>query len=91
MGGSPGLVVMGDDSCSKGHGFESRRCILDGHFFTMICCKNKRKRGLSWPIFFKKTITIKNVSIDCDEKGLQMLTKTFPAMVKEKDLLGYFA
>ena len=23
MGGSPGLVVMGDDSCSKDHGFES--------------------------------------------------------------------
>ena len=26
-----GLVVMVDDSCSKGHGFESRRRILDGH------------------------------------------------------------
>ena len=24
VGGSPGLVVMGDDSCSKGHGFESQ-------------------------------------------------------------------
>ena len=31
LGGSPGLVVMGDDSCSKGHGFESQRRILDGH------------------------------------------------------------
>ena len=31
MGGSPGLVVMGGDSCSKGRGFESRRRILDGH------------------------------------------------------------
>ena len=40
MGGSPGLVVMGDDSCSNGRGFESRRRILDGHFFTFICCKN---------------------------------------------------
>ena len=29
-GGSPGLVVMGGDSCSKGHGFESQRRILDG-------------------------------------------------------------
>ena len=38
-GGSPGLVVMGDDSCSKGCGFKSRRCILYGHFFTLICCK----------------------------------------------------
>ena len=30
MGGSPGLVVMGGDSCHKGCGFESRSCILDG-------------------------------------------------------------
>ena len=29
--GSHGLVVMGDNSCSKGPGFKSRRCILDGH------------------------------------------------------------
>ena len=32
MGGSPGLVVMGGDSSSEGHGFESQHCILDGHF-----------------------------------------------------------
>ena len=30
-GGSPGLVVMGVDSRSKGHGFESWHRILDGH------------------------------------------------------------
>ena len=30
-GGSPGLVVMGVDSCSRGRGFESRRHTLDGH------------------------------------------------------------
>ena len=56
-------MVMGDDSCSKGHGFESRHCILDGHFFTLICCKicnvflkktqNKRKRGQGWPTLKK--------------------------------------
>ena len=40
MGGSPGLVVMGKDSRSKGRGFESRYRGLDGHFFTYICCKN---------------------------------------------------
>ena len=40
QGGSPGLVVMGDDSCSRGCGFKSRRHILDGHFFTLICCTN---------------------------------------------------
>ena len=27
----PGLMVMGDDSCSKGLGFESQCHILDGH------------------------------------------------------------
>ena len=39
-GGSPGLVVMDDDSYSRGLGFESQYRILDGHFFTLICCKN---------------------------------------------------
>ena len=33
-------MVMGRDSHSKGCGFESRHCILDGHFFKYICCKN---------------------------------------------------
>ena len=37
--GGPGLLVMGVDSCLKGCGFESQRRILDGHFFTLICCK----------------------------------------------------
>ena len=36
MGGSPGLVVMRDDSCLIGHGFESWHCILDGHDFFHI-------------------------------------------------------
>ena len=31
-GGSPGLVVMGDDSCLRGCGFKSQCCILDGYF-----------------------------------------------------------
>ena len=35
LGGTPGLVVMGGDSCSKGCEFESRHCILDGHFSHM--------------------------------------------------------
>ena len=33
-------MVMGDDSCLKGCGFESWHNILDGHFFTLIFCKN---------------------------------------------------
>ena len=36
MAGSPGPVVMGGDSCSKGRGFESWTWILDGDFFTYI-------------------------------------------------------
>ena len=40
VGGSPGLVIVEGDSCSKGCGFESWRRILDGHFFTLLCCKN---------------------------------------------------
>ena len=49
LGGSPGLVVMGGDSCSKVCWFKSQHCILDGHFLTFICCKNcnvclKRRR-----------------------------------------------
>ena len=64
-GGSPGLVVMGGDSCSKGREFESQHRILDGHFFTFICCKicnvfwkdkNKWKRGLGWPIFLDSVV-----------------------------------
>ena len=39
MGGSPGLVVMGRDSRSKGRGFESRHRKLDGHFSHIIAVK----------------------------------------------------
>ena len=30
---------MGGDSRSEGRGFESQHHILEGHFFTLICCK----------------------------------------------------
>ena len=33
-------MIMGRDSRSEGRGFESGHCLLDGHFFTFICCKN---------------------------------------------------
>ena len=35
----PGLVVKGRDSRSKGRGFKSRHCILDGHFSHIIVVK----------------------------------------------------
>ena len=40
VGWRPGLVVKGRDSGSEGCGFKSWHHILDGHFFTYICCKN---------------------------------------------------
>ena len=49
---SPGQVVMGGDSCYRGHGFKSQHRILDGHFshFTEKNCfqedRNKRKEAL---------------------------------------------
>ena len=52
---SPGLVVMGGDSCSKGHEFESWHRILHVHFSHLFVVKNvmfdwkdknKWKRGL---------------------------------------------
>ena len=36
FGGSPGLVVMGGDTCSEGRWFESQLCILDGHFSHLL-------------------------------------------------------
>ena len=52
LGGSPGLVVMGGCSCSKGREFKSRRHILDGHdicshwfvvkFVTMFVWKDRK-------------------------------------------------
>ena len=33
-------MVMGGDSCPEGHVFESQHHVLDGHFFTLVYCKN---------------------------------------------------
>ena len=55
LGGSPGLVVMGGDSRSKGREFESRHHILNGHFcfvvkFYNVCLKrpkiNEKEAGV---------------------------------------------
>ena len=39
MGGSPGLLVMGRDSHSEGHGFKFWHNILDGHFSQIFVVK----------------------------------------------------
>ena len=53
--------------------FESQHCILDGHFFTDICCKNcndvclkrlkinKKRPGLAY-FFYKKTTSASHSS-----------------------------
>ena len=63
-------MVMGDDSCLKGRGFESWRRILDElTFFKLICCKNcidvclkrpkinEKRPGLA-QFFLKKVIIV---------------------------------
>ena len=41
MGGSPGLVITGGDSCCEGRGFESQHSIMDGPYLHIgICGKN---------------------------------------------------
>ena len=38
-GGSSGLVVMGQDSCSEGHRFKSRHHMLELHFSHIFVVK----------------------------------------------------
>ena len=65
MGGRPGQVVMGGDSCSEGRGFESWHRILDGHnifshiFVVRIVIfvlkrQNKTKKRPRMDHFYKK-------------------------------------
>ena len=55
LGRSPGLVVMGWDSCAEGCRFESQHHMLDGHFWHIFVVKivmfGKTKRIRRWPIF----------------------------------------
>ena len=64
-GNSPGLVVMGDNSCSNVCEFESLRHIPDGHFFKLNRLfkktENKRKRGWGYHIFLKKHLVSGNL------------------------------
>ena len=65
---------MGRDSCSKGCEFESRHCILDGHFshifvvkIVMMCVwkdENKLKRGRGWPTL--KKLSMHTILWTCD-------------------------
>ena len=83
LGGSPGLVVMGGDSCSEGHEFESQHRILDGHdiFSHIFVVKivmfvwkdnNKWKRGRGLPIIIKRIVSIRGskVNMSCEVTDL---------------------
>ena len=61
-------MVMVRESRSKGRELEFLHCILDGHFFTYICCKNcnvclkrpkinEKEAGVG-PFFLKKTFLL---------------------------------
>ena len=73
VGGSPGLVVMGGDSYSKGREFESRHCILSGHFlkylfvvkFVMCVWEDEHKNGKEAEVgLFKKCLAFAgNISV----------------------------
>ena len=79
-------MVMGRDSRSEAHGFESRHRILDGHFFTYICCKNcndvclkrtkinEKEAGVG-PFFLKKQLRI----YTSETKLVLRATTKFPA------------
>ena len=45
ISGNPGLVVMGDDSCSRGRGFESRSRILYVHMYHQLCSTSMENKG----------------------------------------------
>ena len=100
LGGSPDLVIMGDDLCSRGRGFESRRHILDGHFFSLICCKNwivclkrpkinEKEAGIGTMFFVEKNRTYLPTNIYCwDPLWVSLLvaekTKGWKSMLKLK-------
>ena len=59
---SPILMVMGGDSFSKGRGFKTHHCILDGHFCLFEKSLNERKRGRWWPTFKETFLATSNCS-----------------------------
>ena len=58
------MLSSGREPWTSGYGFESQQHKLDGHFFTLICCKychvclkkteNKAKKRMGMAHFFKK-------------------------------------
>ena len=64
-GGRPVLVVMGVDSCSKGHGFESQHRILDGHFSHIFVVKIVNDVCWKWPKINDKRGLAHFIQKDC--------------------------
>ena len=95
MTGSPGLLVIGDDSCLRGRGFESQRQILDEHFshifivkLVMFVCwkdENKTKRGRGWP-FFRSVTRIRVIGWGCNETRMTKEGSPAPMQVPSSQL-----
>ena len=80
-GGSPGLVIMGGDSCSKGREFESQHCILDGHISHLFVItivmfvwkdKNKQKKAEDGPFFSQNRRRCHKTSFRNDAKYIEV-------------------
>ena len=77
MGGSPGLVVMGGDSCSKGCEFESWYRILDEHFAQLFVVKIVMYVCKDWPICLKREMVVSSVTRLGDFLHFGQLFKAF--------------
>ena len=98
-GGSPGLVVMRYDSCSRGCGCKSQRHILDGYFFTLICCKNcsvclkrlektKKRPGLAHFNYIQETYFKSNANNFWKQLNVILKQNVFKSIVSISDLVS---
>ena len=88
-GRSPGFVVMERDSRSEGCGFESRHCILDGHFFTYTCRKNCNAVCLKRPKINEKQAGVGpfNISSRCHKKQCRYIIEWLVSSLTGKHLV----
>ena len=84
-------MVKGDDSCLKGRGFKSLCHILDGHFFTLFCCKkcllekteNKQKEARVGPFLSRKRQTSTAAKVN-GQNGSICLVQFLPFILKTR-------
>ena len=74
-------MVMGRDSCSEGHGFESRHCILDGHNIfshkfvvrvVMFVWRMKINEKESEDVPFEKNFKYERIVVKLNKNGIHL-------------------